>query len=175
MVCSASLENFFNLNYSGLGIRSLVFRANRSFFCERKSKIVICSFPSVNHSWSLFLKSDGVKSDGSVSLKRGKAVKNCQKHGENHELFGANRSFLRVLKEQKCYALKKRANHSCHSLFKEQGEWIPHRRSLRRVILSQKANSQPWNYLLLRLLKKCKFVHIFCSLISLILYGFFYR
>ena len=37
------------LYLSGLGIPSLVFSANRSFFCEQKSEIA-------NHSWSLFKK-----------------------------------------------------------------------------------------------------------------------
>ena len=81
------LSKFFEFELFRVGNSLFGFSSESLIFCERKSKIVICSFPRVNHSRSLFLKSDGVKSDGSVSLKRGKAVKNCQKHGENHELF----------------------------------------------------------------------------------------
>ena len=74
--------------HTGLGIRSLVFRANRSFFCELKSERAIRSFPRANHSRRYFVKKK--KSDRSnllLGIQIGKAVKNCQKQDENNAFF----------------------------------------------------------------------------------------
>ena len=116
-----------------------------------------------NCSWLLYKESDSL-----LGIKKGKAVKNCQTHGENKKIFQANHSFLRA-KEQKCDSLSKkewithitlclRVICSCHSFVKSDKsdsltfsrERIAHAhgRSLRRAILSkrvesERANSQP--------------------------------
>ena len=71
--------------------------------------------------WSL-KKSDGAKSNGSDSLlgikKIKKTVKNCQKNGENNTYFRANNSFFESERGKLWFSLKKRENHSRHSMLK---------------------------------------------------------
>ena len=70
---------------TGLGIRSLVFHVNRSFFYEQTSETAIRSFPRVISSRHSLKKSDGSKSNGSDLLlgiklgKAGKTIKNMIK------------------------------------------------------------------------------------------------
>ena len=82
-ICFAFTFSFFRLSeppiFAGLGIPSLVFRANCSFFCERKSNVLLKKSKSlalllckeqreqITHGHS-FVKSDRAKSDGSNSL-----------------------------------------------------------------------------------------------------------
>ena len=70
---------------AGLGHRFLGFFVQIARFLwakERNSEIAILSLPRANRSRGSFLKSDEAKSEGGNSLlglKRGKAVKHCQK------------------------------------------------------------------------------------------------
>ena len=126
--------------------------SNESFvFSERNSDSL---FSKKELSPSLFFKeqrelkchflkkSDWAKSSSSDSLfgiKRGKVVKNSQKHGENYTFFRANCSFFESKRWKVRFAFKKRANHSRHSLLKSYSlsslfckgrfERIPHGRS----------------------------------------------
>ena len=61
-----SISILHNWGNSGLGIGSLVFRGNRSYFCLQKSEIAI-------HSWSLIYKR--ATEQFALGHKRGKAVK----------------------------------------------------------------------------------------------------
>ena len=94
-------------------------------FSREKEQIAHChSFVKSESPPSLFIKSVRAMSDRSDSLlgikKRGKAVKNCQKHSKKIELFRLNCLFLRAIHlnhEQITYvALFYRANRS-QSLF----------------------------------------------------------
>ena len=84
------------------------FSSESLVLCEGKSEIKIHSFPRA--------KSDG--SNSLLSIKWGKAIKNCQKQGENNKLYRANRSFFESerAKEQKCDLLSKTSK-SLTSLF----------------------------------------------------------
>ena len=133
------------MSNSWLEIRSLVFACKLLVFV---SKIAIHSFPRANCSRPSFVKSDqskslavalykratgvncsrrslkksdGAKSNGSDSLlgiKKIKTVKNCQKNCENNKYFRANNSFFESERGKLWFSLKKRENHSRHSMLK---------------------------------------------------------
>ena len=148
VICFLFLQNS-RVENSHLGFlcESLVFLSKRAKY------IAIRSFPRANRSRMLLMESDSL-----LGIKMGKAVKNCQKHGENNELFRAKRSIFESERAKVRFVLKKRVNHSRLSLlktdslsslvFKERRERITHGRSLRRAILCERvkseiANSQP--------------------------------
>ena len=83
------------------------------YFFERIARFL---WAKERNSDSLFSKSNG--SNSLKGIKKGKSVKNCQKHNENYEYFPANRLFFESERAKVWFSLKKWANPSCHSLLK---------------------------------------------------------
>ena len=84
-----TLHGMVQKSYAGLGIRSSVLRANRSFFVSERKRA------NRSHRDPILNGRSFVKSDSLLGIKRGKTVKNCQKHMKN-----ANCSFLRFCIER---------------------------------------------------------------------------
>ena len=131
----------------GLGICSLVFWGNRSFFVSEsviclvyfKWIPIFCSFLKSDVSKSLTMaQSEWAKSDGNDSLLGHKKRKNCQKHTK------------KISSELLVFASNLLESLVNHSQSKERcSERIAHGHSLKWVILStransKRANSQPW-------------------------------
>ena len=97
------------------------------FFCTRELRA-----NGFHHSWK---NCDGAKSFGSnllLGLKRGKTVKNCQKHGDNYTFFQWIAGFFKVKEKITSESLtlsylKSGKNHLLSSIFcKERREWFSH-------------------------------------------------
>ena len=84
-----TLHGMVQKSYAGLGIRSSVLRANRSFFVSERKRA------NRSHRDPILNGRSFVKSDSLLGIKRGKTVKNCQKHMKN-----ANCSLLRFCLER---------------------------------------------------------------------------